>query len=775
MEIDTDGGNSLKERTSQEQDALDRSNKRSNLSYRDLLIGGDDGNLYDLQCQVSNAILDDGSDVEDELDVIPGILLSGVEKRRIRAPWAQGIIVKVFGKTVGYSYLSYKINAMWKPQGVMDIVDLGLDYFLIRFYVPADLKRVIQGGPWFIGQNYLTIRQFESGFNPEEATFTHTAVWVRLPFLPIEFYDLAILKRIGSLLSTLVRIDARTANSERGRYARLCIQVDLDLPLKPKIKIGKHVQRVMYEGLGSFCFHCGIVGHKLDCCPTLPPPHAIHGQENASTGATSPNAVVGQPAQFSDSGGIPDLGPWMVVTNRRQGGGHPTHQKPAIKNSTSTVTDMPTNLGNRYSPIGYTDLDKPKESGAAHQSVLLGLSPANVATSIDKADNLLRVKAKKSNKEVLTSVSMLKRYGKHKAHGKKMEVDIPHDQLNADGRKNFKYYLVRNATKSSVGPVSSLTRDSKAGKLHECLTETLNQELPQPLFVVPSTSLGIQPSVNIDETGVEQLNPILPSLSIGELEKQLVPCVEPNNLFPSVDPKSHNGARQGLLSQQRGLQNSTRGEYEKEKFGATHVVSSTEVFPEFPRTTSIDRSTIGRVAPAKPTSPVGTLRQGSQLSVEGGHQTHNTRIPRNAMAHHSSSESEWEPEYESREPDRPSEDYGRLPRNRRSVVAIGGLSSKGRGLRAEVQKQQESSMPHHSRGQVKTTPRPSQNTPPHGEMHTVDQVQNRISTDNGSAIRCKPGGERDGYGRTDVIKKDTAIEMAEKREKEHQRLEEQAD
>ncbi|KAK9281306.1 hypothetical protein L1049_004204 [Liquidambar formosana] len=185
----------------------------------DTVEGDNVANTHELQFHELTPNLEEASDGEDLLDEIP----------------------------VGYEYLSYKVNAMWKLQGAMNIMDLGRDFFLIRFSAQGDLQQVIQGGPWFIGQNYLTIRQWQPYFDPEEAIFAHTAVWVRLPFLPIEFYDLAILKRIGNLLGTLVRVDTRTANNERRWYARLCIQVDLDLPLIPKIRISKHVQKVLLD------------------------------------------------------------------------------------------------------------------------------------------------------------------------------------------------------------------------------------------------------------------------------------------------------------------------------------------------------------------------------------------------------------------------------------------------------------------------------------------------------------------------------------------------
>jgi len=64
-----------------------------------------------------------------------------------------------------------------------------------------------------------------------------------------------------------MRIDATTTSSSRGRYARICIQVDLDRPSVPKIRIGKYIQHIMYETITGLCFHCGCIGHNEKQCP----------------------------------------------------------------------------------------------------------------------------------------------------------------------------------------------------------------------------------------------------------------------------------------------------------------------------------------------------------------------------------------------------------------------------------------------------------------------------------------------------------------------------
>ena len=74
------------------------------------------------------------------------------DKARMRAPWSSAIIVKTCGRNIGFSFLSSRICNLWNPSGKLDCIDLGHDYFLIKFDCPQYSKKVLKGGPWLIGK-----------------------------------------------------------------------------------------------------------------------------------------------------------------------------------------------------------------------------------------------------------------------------------------------------------------------------------------------------------------------------------------------------------------------------------------------------------------------------------------------------------------------------------------------------------------------------------------------------------------------------------------------
>ena len=98
---------------------------------------------------------------------------------------------------MGFNYLYSKIWSIWNPAKKMKCINLGLDYYLVKFSIEEDVDKVLKWGPWFIEQQFLAIRQWELDFKASKATFSLVVIWVRLSKLPIEYYDPAILLKKG--------------------------------------------------------------------------------------------------------------------------------------------------------------------------------------------------------------------------------------------------------------------------------------------------------------------------------------------------------------------------------------------------------------------------------------------------------------------------------------------------------------------------------------------------------------------------------------------------
>ena len=78
------------------------------------------------------------------------------------------------------------------------------------------------------------------------ANCSSVAVWACLPELPIEYYEASVLYRISRALGPILRIDAQTDSESRVKYARVCVQVNLDIPLTKVVRLGTLFQSMVY-------------------------------------------------------------------------------------------------------------------------------------------------------------------------------------------------------------------------------------------------------------------------------------------------------------------------------------------------------------------------------------------------------------------------------------------------------------------------------------------------------------------------------------------------
>ncbi|XVF09465.1 hypothetical protein REPUB_Repub07fG0095200 [Reevesia pubescens] len=122
----------------------------------------------------------------------------------------------------------------------------------------------------------VTLRRWTLGFRSNDATIDTVAAWIRFPGFPLEYYDSSILIKMGNEIDKAVKIDRTTSNMLRGKFARLCVKLDLAKPLISKIFIGGRWQKMEYDMLKMLCFYCAKKSYRK---PPMPK-HANNGKQS---------------------------------------------------------------------------------------------------------------------------------------------------------------------------------------------------------------------------------------------------------------------------------------------------------------------------------------------------------------------------------------------------------------------------------------------------------------------------------------------------------------
>ncbi|CAL1413621.1 unnamed protein product [Linum trigynum] len=167
----------------------------------------------------------------DEDPLCPTIYFSPEEWKNYRREWRAALMLKVLGRSFPYPIMAKRLNMLWAKNGTIQITNRPNGYFFVRFTSKLDYELVLTGGPWLIGDNYITTQKWKKGFNPRNCTIDSTSVWIRLPDLPIELYHPEAVLRIAKKAGTPIRVDRATELGARGVFAHACIEVDLTRPL----------------------------------------------------------------------------------------------------------------------------------------------------------------------------------------------------------------------------------------------------------------------------------------------------------------------------------------------------------------------------------------------------------------------------------------------------------------------------------------------------------------------------------------------------------------
>ncbi|KAL6507071.1 hypothetical protein OROHE_021970 [Orobanche hederae] len=170
-------------------------------------------------------------------------------------------------------------------------------------------EKVISGGSWMVVfDHYVAVRKWEPDFVASEVKINKTLVWIRFPDLGMEYYDESVLFALAFAVGSLVRVDIRTVEASQGKFARVCVGIDLDKPEVGKLWFQDWLLLVEYEGLHLLCKKCGLFGNIARNCEPEEEPDLPNGEGvQQSQGSLAGGGAAQSPKPTDTSGNHGDV------------------------------------------------------------------------------------------------------------------------------------------------------------------------------------------------------------------------------------------------------------------------------------------------------------------------------------------------------------------------------------------------------------------------------------------------------------------------------------
>lgn len=95
----------------------------------------------------------------------------------------------------------------------------------------------------------------------------------------MELWGESILTKLLKQVGYVIKIDIDSEDVSKGRFARVCVEVDISKPLKIEIKnkMGNIIKSALinYENLTDIYYGCDQQDHKFENCPLFPKSFSI--------------------------------------------------------------------------------------------------------------------------------------------------------------------------------------------------------------------------------------------------------------------------------------------------------------------------------------------------------------------------------------------------------------------------------------------------------------------------------------------------------------------
>ncbi|XP_057770279.1 uncharacterized protein LOC130990091 [Salvia miltiorrhiza] len=166
--------------------------------------------------------------------------------------------------------LKAELHKIWKLESEWQLIPLGKGYYTLAFRTPEDKTRAKAKPVWELSCGHVRLREWSKHFDPFKEHSSMANVWVRIHYLPIEYWHPEILAGIGRYIGHPIKIDGASARRDFGQFARLLIELDMSKSFPTTLLIDNDTfsfyVEFTYENLPFYCSKCKLTGHPTEKC-----------------------------------------------------------------------------------------------------------------------------------------------------------------------------------------------------------------------------------------------------------------------------------------------------------------------------------------------------------------------------------------------------------------------------------------------------------------------------------------------------------------------------
>jgi len=181
------------------------------------------------------------------------------------------LVGKVIGRFFARKTVVSWVDRLWKVEiGYSPVVDLlTRGWFAVTFTKEEDLEKILNKS-WSLDHSPVLLKKWHPMFDASIERVDLIPIWVRMPALPLQYWNELQLRGIGNMLGTVLDVDLSFLKTHMKQVARVLVSINIREGLAETINLkwGPDVitQILDYENVPFRCRRCHAYGHPISEC-----------------------------------------------------------------------------------------------------------------------------------------------------------------------------------------------------------------------------------------------------------------------------------------------------------------------------------------------------------------------------------------------------------------------------------------------------------------------------------------------------------------------------